>query len=295
MTIVDSDQTTRAQTKVRRQVIPGWLKPVKSDSADGTMALVDHLRELRFRVIMSFIAFVIVFIACLVIELKWHTFFNLIVAPLETAVENYEARSGQKVMLTTDGVLGGFSMSMKMGAIASLILTCPVWIYHLWKFIVPGLLENEKKYTLRFMGSAVPLFLLGVATSYMVLPKAFEVMMGFNPPGTVQINEVNKYLTFEIHMLLIFGLSFLLPVVLVTLNLLGIVRGRTLSRFRMPAIFICFVFGAIATPSTDPISMLALAAPMTLMYMASEVICRRHDARLIASGELVLVDDEDDD
>ncbi|MGA4668205.1 twin-arginine translocase subunit TatC [Propionibacteriaceae bacterium Y1923] len=287
MSVIENDSR-------RRQIIPDWLKPPVSDSPDGTMALVDHLRELRYRVIMSFLAFVVVFIAALIIEMNFRVFYELTTYPLFVAKEAYEARTGQVVLITTEGIMGGFTLSMKMAAIASLILTCPVWIWHLWKFIMPGLLENEKKYSLRFMGTSIPLFLMGVATGYMVMPKGFEVMMTFNPPDTTQINEMNKYLTFELQMLLIFGLSFLLPVVLVTLNLLGVVRGKQLSKMRTVAIFVCFVFAAIATPSTDPFSMLALSVPMAVMYLIAEVICRTRDKRLIASGQLIELDDEVD-
>lgn len=277
----------------RRQIIPGWLRPPRSESSDGTMALVDHLRELRYRVTISFIAFALIFIVALVVEMNWHWFYDAITYPLAMAKEGYEARTGQKVIISTEGIMGGFTLSMKIAAIASLILTCPVWIYQLWMFIMPGLLANEKRYTMRFMFSAIPLFLMGVAVGYVVMPKGFEVMMGFNPPDTTQINEMNKYLTFELQMLLIFGVSFLLPVVLVALNLLGVVRGRQLSKMRTLAIFICFVFAALATPSTDPFSMLALSVPMAVMYMIAEVITRTRDRRLIESGQLIVLDDED--
>lgn len=274
--------------------MPDWLKPVKHDNPDGTMALVDHLRELRYRVIWSFIAFAIIFIAALIVEMKWHFFYELIIRPLLLAKTAYEARTGLDVILATENVMGGFTLSMKIAAIASLIITCPVWIWHIWAFVMPGLLENEKKYSLRFMFTAIPLFLSGVAMGYFVMPKGFEVMMGFNPPDTTQINMMNDYLTFELQMLLIFGLSFLLPVVLVALNLVGVLRARTLSQFRLPAIFGCFIFGAIATPSTDPFSMLALSAPMAILYMVAEVITHAHDRRLRARGELIELDDEDD-
>lgn len=286
--------TTATRPRARRQIIPDWLKPVHSDSDDGTMALVDHLRELRFRVIMSFLAFAVIFIVAVVIEMRHEFFYRLITAPLTKAAAGYQAsHPGQDVMLTIGGTTGGFVLTMKIAAIASLILTCPVWIYQLWMFIMPGLLEKEKRYTFRFMGSAIPLFLMGVVAGYVVMPKGFEVMMGFNPPGATQINELNEYLTFELHMLLIFGLSFLLPVVLVALNMVGLVRGRQLSKLRTVAIFVCFIFAAIATPSTDPFSMLALSVPMAVGYLAAEVITRSRDRKLYASGQLIDLDVED--
>ncbi|MGA4507686.1 twin-arginine translocase subunit TatC [Propionibacteriaceae bacterium G1746] len=266
------------ERETRKGVLPDWLRAPKSDSPDGTMALVDHLRELRYRVIISFIAFVVVLIVAFIIENTTHLLTDLMTQPILAAKDAYLLKyPDREVILSTDGIMGGFTLQVKVAAVAGLIFSCPIWIWQLWSFIVPGLLSNEKKYTLRFMGAAIPLFLFGVAVGYLVLPKGFEVMMGFNPPGTTNINEMNNYLSFELRMLLVFGLSFLLPVVLVALNLLGVVKATQLSKSRVVAIFVCFIFGAIATPSTDPISMLALAVPMALMYLISEVICHIHD------------------
>ena len=285
MTVIEND------VRARRRVIPGWLRPPKTDSPDGTMALVDHLRELRYRVIISFIGFVLVFIAAFVVENTTHLLTDLMSWPILDARDAYLAKyPDREVILSTDGVMGGFSLQVKVAAVAGLIFSCPIWIWQLWSFIVPGLLASEKKYTTRFMGAAIPLFLLGTFMGYIVLPKGFAVMMGFNPPGTTNINEMNSYLSFELRMLLVFGLSFLLPVVLVALNLLGVVKAHQLAKFRTIAVFACFIFGALATPSTDPISMLALAVPMVAMYLISEVICQAHDRAVAAKGDELVVD-----
>lgn len=282
--------------KERKGIIPGWLKPVRSDSPDGTMALVDHLRELRYRVIMSFLAFLVIAIVALVIENTTHWLSTFAIQPLNEAIDAYKQKyPDQEVLLTTEGVMGPFTLQMKIAAVAALIASCPVWMWHLWAFIMPGLLANEKKYALRFLGAAIPLFLAGVAVGYLVMPKGFAVMLGFNPPGATNINDMSKYLSFELQMLLVFGLSFLLPVVLVGLNLMGIVRARTLSKVRTVAIFACFIFAALATPSTDPLSMLALSAPMAIMYLIAEAICHINDRRLIASGQLIELDLDDED
>lgn len=285
MTIVDSDQTTRAQTKSRRQFVPDWLKPVKSDSADGTMALVDHLRELRYRVIISVVAITISFALCW----NWHEFlYRQVFWPYKQAITWYqEAHPTGDVNLVTDGIAGAFMLNLKTCLYAAIIVSCPIWLYQVWAFIAPGLLAKEKKYALAFMGAAIPLFLSGVALAYWIAPKGFAVLLGFTPEDVTNLQDVSKFLQFLVIMLLVFGGSFLLPVILVALNLMGIVRAHQLSRFRIPAIFICFVFGAFATPSVDPFSMLAMAIPMALMYIISEVICHANDRR-----RGVTVDDE---
>jgi sec-independent protein translocase protein TatC len=178
------------------------------------------------------------------------------------------------------------------------MLACPVWLYQLWKFVVPALLDKEKRYARSFLVSAIPLFLLGCVVGYFVLPKGISVMLQFTPDGMGIVNQLdlNTFLQLELLLILLFGVSFLLPVILVMLNLAGVVTGAQLAKARTFAIFGCFVFGAIATPSTDPFSMTALALPMAIMYVAAEWICRRNDRakakKLAASGAvLVSIDD----
>ncbi|MFC6396604.1 twin-arginine translocase subunit TatC [Luteococcus sanguinis] len=277
----------------RRRLDLSWLRPPKPDD-EGSMALVDHLRELRYRVIVSVIAILVAFGICW----NWNQFlYRQVFRPYNQAIAWYvQAHPDGSVDLVTDGIAGALMLVLKTCLYAGIIASCPVWLYQLWAFIAPGLLAKEKKYALAFMGSAIPLFLSGVALAYWIAPKGFAVLLGFTPDDVTNLQDVSKFLQFLTIMLLVFGLSFLLPVVLVALNLMGVVRARTLSRFRIPAIFICFVFGAVATPSVDPFSMLAMAIPMALMYIISEVICHANDRRrgITADGdidaELVSVD-----
>ena len=218
-------------------------------------------------------------------------------APYYAAVDSLkDSRPDAQTMIVNDGVVSPFTLAVIACIAGGIVLSSPVWLYQLWAFVAPGLVAKEKKYALAFMGSAIPLFLSGVALAYWIAPKGFAVLLGFTPDDVTNLQDVSKFLQFLTIMLLVFGLSFLLPVVLVALNLMGVVRARTLSRFRIPAIFICFVFGAVATPSVDPFSMLAMAIPMALMYIISEVICHANDRRrgITADGdidaELVSVD-----
>lgn len=286
--IPDEDQVTgsRTTTGARRRrglhLLPkSWRPP--EPAADGSMELVDHLRELRYRVIVSIIAIIVVALVC-------YAFYDTLTAvafrPIETAIDAYRAKNPDaQVEITTTNVTGGFTLFMKVPFIAGIIVSCPVWLYQLWAFIAPGLLSNERRAALRFLGSSIPLFLAGVVLGYWISPKGFAVLLQFNPPGVLNLNDANEFLTFELTLLLVFGLSFLLPVVLVTLNRFGIVSGAALGKFRGPAILGCFVFSAVATPSTDPISMCVLAVPMSLLYLIAEVLCKRHDRKKLAEDQ----------
>ncbi|WP_022909947.1 twin-arginine translocase subunit TatC [Aestuariimicrobium kwangyangense] len=256
----------------------GWLTPPpKTD--DGTMALVDHLKEFRYRVIISAIGLVLMMALSMVF---YKYLFAFMLQPAFEAEHLYKAahpENAANVSFTVNGITGGFMLMLKIGGVAGVILSCPIWLYQLWSFIVPGLLAQEKKYAVRFLGSAIPLFLAGVALGYWISPKGFAVLMSFNPAGVQNLNELSEFLGFLMRMLLVFGLSFLLPVVIVALNMLGVLKAAQLNRYRNLSIFGCFVFGAVATPSVDPFSMLALSFPMVAMFFISLAICSVNDRR----------------
>lgn len=279
--------TTGATALRKRRLNLSWLKPPRPDD-EGAMALVDHLRELRYRVIVAAAAVLAATVGSFLFR---DQLFNLVFDPYQQSIALYEAQNpGANTRLVTDGLAASFMVSLKIALYAGLIVSCPVWLYQLWAFIAPGLLSKEKKYTLAFLGTGIPLFLSGVALGYWISPKGFVMLLGFTPQGVENLQDISKFLQFLTVMLLVFGVAFLLPVILVALNLVGVLRGATLGKYRAFGIFACFVFGAVATPSQDPFSMCALALPMALMYLVSEVICRINDKRRAERGELVLAD-----
>ena len=173
-------------------------------------------------------------------------------------------------------------------------------MWQLWSFIVPGLLAKEKKWALVFIGAATPLFCAGVAVGYIVMPKGISVLLSFTEGGVTNLQDVNQFLSFLMRIMLVFGAAFLIPLVVLMLNILGVIPARYLSKYRTYVIFGTFVFGAVATPSTDPFSMLALAAPMTVLFLAAEVIAhvldRRKARRLRLGGDdLVVASSVEDD
>lgn len=256
----------------------GWLKPPKVP-ADGVMSLADHLRELRYRLIFSMVAIALGTVAAALF------YFPLLDFMLQPWADAQQILKGLKPDLTIQAVLSGVTspllLALKVCAIAGLVLTSPLWLYQLWAYIAPALLVKEKKYALLFLLAAVPLFLAGVAMGYLVLPQAIAVMMAFTP-DVIEITNllaVDDFLGLMVQLMLVFGAGFLMPVVVVTLNLMGVVSARALGAARAYVFFGCAIFGAAATPGGDPFSMLALAIPMMLLFFIAELICRVNDKR----------------
>ena len=257
-----------------------WLRPPTFDDS-GAMSLWDHLREIRYRLVISVIAILVLFIVAFIFYVP---IVELILRPYEIAASNIRARDpSANIQVVNSGVAAPMILALKAAGLAAVIAACPVWLYQLWAFVVPGLLKKEKKIAGLFLLSAIPLFLAGVVVGYLILPKAFEFMLGFTvaEAGVANLQDLNDFLALEMRMLLVFGAAFLLPVVIVMLNLLGVLKSHALRKARTLAIFGCFIFGAVATPSGDPFSMLALSVPMVVMYLISEIICRRNDKRVL--------------
>jgi sec-independent protein translocase protein TatC len=145
--------------------------------------------------------------------------------------------------------------------------------------VLPGLHANERRWTMIFVIIAGPLFAAGVAVGYYVLPKGLKVLISFTPAGMTNLNDFDDFFSFITRMLLVFGVAFEIPFFVVLLNLAGVISGRTLVNYRPWIVLGTFVFAAVATPSTDPFSMLMLALPMLALFLVSEVIARLVDRR----------------
>jgi sec-independent protein translocase protein TatC len=182
---------------------------------------------------------------------------------------------------------------LKVSALAGAIATAPFWLYQLWAFVVPGLLAKEKKWALIFIAAATPMFVGGVVVAYVVLPKAIAVLLSFTQSGVTNLQDINAYLAFLLRLMLVFGIGFLIPLIVLMLNIVGVIKAKQMAKYRSLVIFATFVFGAVATPSTDPFSMLAVAAPMALLFLAAEVIAhildRRKERQAALAGDDLIV------
>lgn len=255
-----------------------WLRPPPA-TAGGVMSLADHLRELRYRLIVAVVAVVV---ASSLAAIWYDELYLVLMRPYLVAMELLAA-SNPNLNPTTviSGVGAPLILALQICVVAGLVLASPVWLYQLWAFIVPALLAKEKKYALAFLAAAIPLFLLGVLVGYYILPQGISVLLSFTPSSVPITNllDVNDFLQMMLQLMVIFGLGFLMPVVIIGLNLIGVVKAAVLAKARTYVIFGIFVFGAAATPSTDPFSMLALAVPMSVLYLIAELVCRVNDRR----------------
>ena len=256
----------------------GWLKPPKA-TPDGVMSLADHLRELRYRIIVCALVITVGLIVCWIFYLPLYTF---LLQPYEQArLAINESHPRLEVQAALSGVVAPLMLQLMVSAVGGLVLTSPIWLYQVWAYLAPALVAKEKKFALLFLGASVPLFLAGVVLGYFILPQAVIVMLGFMPDTIQALNLVyiDDFLKLMMQLMLVFGIGFLLPVILVTLNLMGVLSAKALASARPYALFGCAVFGAAATPGGDPFSMLALALPMMLLYVIAEAICRGNDKR----------------
>ena len=261
-------------------VVRLFRTPAVASGEDGRMALADHLRELRARILRSVLVITIGMIVALFL---YDHLLDLVLNPYNEA----KAMLGGSVQTKAyiKGAGGPLLLQLKLSGIAGLVATSPYWLYQIWAFIVPGLHANERRWTKVFVCVAGPLFIAGVAVGYYVLPKGLEVLIGFTPAKLENLVEFGEYFSFFTRMLLVFGIAFEIPLFVILLNLAGVVSGKMLGEYRAWIILGVFIFAAAATPSTDPFSMLMLAIPMTMLFLISEVIARFVDRRRAREAE----------
>jgi sec-independent protein translocase protein TatC len=238
-----------------------------SADLDSRMSLMEHLVELRTRIIRSAIAVAVGAIA------GWLLYFpvlDLLMDPLRQLSDNPNV---EDTFLSQDP-LEIFLLRIKMSAYLGLMLAMPFLLWQLWQFIAPGLYQNERRYAAAFVASATMLFSLGAAIAFYTLPQALTFLQSMGGDDVVYQYSAQKYLMLIVYMMIAFGIGFEFPIVVVFLQLVGIVTPQQLSQFRRFAIVIIFVAAAVITPSADPISLFALALPMCIFYEVSILIGR---------------------
>lgn len=245
-------------------------KPHNPVGPDGRMALSDHFRELRARLIRSALLLVILFFVAIYF---YDQLLELVQYPYNQAQEQLRG-SGTRTEAVVNDATGGLLLQMKLCGVVALIAASPYWLYQIWAFVLPGLHANEKKYTRMFAAVAGPLFIAGVALGYYVLPKGLQVLISFTPNGVTNLIDFTHYFSFLVRMLLVFGIAMEIPLFVLLLNLAGVVSGQQIGRARPWIVVGTMVFAAVATPSTDPFSMLMLGIPMLILFALSEIAAR---------------------
>jgi sec-independent protein translocase protein TatC len=240
---------------------------VTSADLDSRMSLMEHLVELRTRIIRSAIAVAVGAAAGWVL---YPFVFDILMGPLRQLSDNPNVSDK---FLALDP-LEIFLLRIKMSVYLGLVIAMPFLLWQLWQFIAPGLYQNERRYAAAFVASASLLFGLGASIAYYTLPQALTFLQSMGGNDVEYQYSAQKYLMLIVYMMVAFGIGFQFPIVVVFLQLVGIVTPQQLSQFRRFAIVIIFVVAAVITPSADPISLFALALPMCVFYEVSIIIGR---------------------
>jgi len=271
-----------------------FVRTRRQQNPEGRMPLMDHIRELRDRVIKIVLALAAGMVVGFIF---FHPIFDVLERPLCHAV--IRGQTGCSTLGVNQLALGGpldpFYLWVKVAVITGVILSSPIWLYQIWAFIAPGLYTREKRWGYIFIGTAVPLFLIGVTLAYVSLGRSMHYLLGLTPAGVANIISVDQYMSFVITMMLAFGIAFELPLLIIMLNLAGILTHERFRKWRRMMIFGVFLIAGMANPSPDPITMLILGGACAAMVEVAELIVWSHDrrkARLHPDPYAGLADDE---
>ncbi|MDQ4212846.1 twin-arginine translocase subunit TatC [Microbacterium capsulatum] len=237
------------------------------------MSLGGHLLELRRRLVIAALALVIAMVVAFLIT---DPIISFITDPIRQVAK---ARGDDFAALNFGTVTAAFDMRMRIAFAIGIFLSAPVWLWQIWAFIMPGLTRKEIKYTLGFVGAAVPLFFAGCYVGVLVMPHIIELMWGFTPKGAVNFYAAQDYYDFVFKLMIVIGVSFIIPVFLVALNLAGIMSGRGILKAWRIAVLIACVFAALATPAADIVSMLLLAGILIVLFFAAAFLSMLFDRR----------------
>lgn len=248
------------------------------------MTLGSHLIELRNRFFWSALWVAAGTVAGWIV-------FDDVFQILQAPVKKISAAKGIDATINFGTVVGAFDTRVQVSIFIGVLLASPFWLYHLWAFVTPGLKKRERKYTFGFLGTAIPLFAAGVWIAWNAIPAFVIGLLGFTPTGAANVINANEYILFVLRILVVFGIAFVLPVVLVMLNFAGILSAKGIIKGWRVAIMLIAVIAALATPISDPMSMFLLMIPLIALYYTAAGIAAIRDkakARRRAAAEAAI-------
>lgn len=252
---------------------PKVRKPSRrKDNPEAIMSIGDHLREARNRMFISAVG---VLVMAVVGYMLYDEVFSLITRPIEVA-----KASGANISMNFDTVLSSFDMKLKVSIWLGVLFASPLWMYEFWAYVGPGMTRKEKLYTWAYGLTGLVLFGCGVGLGAWILPHAVTILTSFIPESGTGYIQATLYLSFVMRLLLVFGIAFLLPELMVALNRLGLVKGTTMIKGWRWAVLGIFTFMAFANPLPDPWSMILMALPITGLYFLACFMSIGHDKRV---------------
>jgi sec-independent protein translocase protein TatC len=256
-----------------------YVRSKRQANPDGRMPLMDHLRELRNRLVKAVLAIVLGMIIALIFSNQtWHFITRpFCEATIQGMTGCHPHQLGDNLIVTS--VFDGFFLRLKVAFFLALIATCPVWLYQLWAFIAPGLYSREKKWAYIFTFTAAPLFVGGAFLAYLVMDRGLHYLLGLTPSGIDPLITADSYLGYFTGMLLGFGLVFEVPLVIIMLNIVGILTHERFRKWRRLLIFGIFLLAGIVNPSPDPWTMLLLGGLAVALTELAEVFVYFNDKR----------------
>ncbi|GAT73120.1 twin-arginine translocase subunit TatC [Microbacterium hydrocarbonoxydans] len=237
------------------------------------MSLGAHLVELRKRLMLAALALLVGMVVAFIVA---DPVIHFITEPIRIITEK---RGDDFSALNFESVTSAFDLRMRIAFSIGLFISAPVWLWQIWAFIMPGLTRKEVRYTIGFVAAAVPLFFAGCYLGMVIMPHVIELMWGFTPEGGTNFYKAQEYYDFVFKLMIVIGVSFVLPVFLVALNIAGIMSGRAILKGWRIAVLIATVFAALATPAADVVSMLMLAGILIVLFFAAAGLSLLFDRR----------------
>ena len=236
------------------------------------MKLAGHLREFRKRLFRSGLAIILGTVA------GWYCFdfvFDALQKPILELAKDQNVNS----QINFGSLVSAFDLRLQISFFIGVFLTSPYWLFQIWGFIAPALKKRERKYTVLFVLTSTPLFLGGAYFGWFLFPEFVRSLLSFTPEGSANVINAAEYILFTVRVLLVFGIAFVLPVILVLLNAIGTLSAKSILKGWRLAIFLITVIGALATPVSDPMSMFLLMVPLVAFYYLSAGIAYLNDKR----------------
>lgn len=243
---------------------------------DKRMSLAGHLVELRRRFLIGALALVVAMVVAFFLT-DWIIW--AMTEPIRIVAQQRGEDPDAIVRLMYSTITGPFDMRLRIAFVVGIILSAPVWLWQIWAFLMPGLTRKEIRYTVGFVAAAVPLFFAGCFTGWWVMPHIVEIMAAFSAQGAANLYEAKYYYDFVFKLIIVVGISFVLPVFLVALNLAGVMSGKAILKGWRVAVLVTVVFSGLATPAADIVSMLMLAGILIVLFFAAAGLSMLFDRR----------------